>query len=184
VLAYVFWHWKKDTAAAEEYENRQRAFHAALSAGPPAGFQRSHSSALDGAPWAAAGGAAYEDWYLLDDMAALAPLNAAAVTAGRQQPHDAAAALADGGTAGLYALKSRVAIRAPRHAAWFSKPAGGRYAELFDELLPVLDATGAALWMRQMVLGPTPEFCLHSTTPVELPKGIVPLRLQMRPVWP
>jgi hypothetical protein len=184
VLAYVFWHWKRDGASAEEYEDRQRAFHRALAAEPPGGFRRSLTSALSGAPWAAAGGAAYEDWYLLDEMASLQPLNDAAVTAGRRQPHDDAAGLAAGGAAGLYALRTHTAMEAPTHAAWFSKPAGARYADLFDELLPLLDAAGATLWMRQMVLGPTPEFCAHSTAAIALPSRFAQLRLQLRPVWP
>src|ERR1043166_9053454 len=113
MLAYVFWHWKQPAVAVAEYEDAQRGFHAALAAEPPPGFHRSVSVALSGAPWAGAGGAAYEDWYLLDGMAALEPLNQAAVTASRRGPHDSAAALAAGGTAGLYALRAGPATEAP-----------------------------------------------------------------------
>ena len=28
------------------------------------------------------------------------------------------------------------------------------------------------LWQRQMVLGPAPEFCVHSEIPPELPKSL------------
>ena len=184
MLAYVFWHWRQAAAAAEEYEARQRAFHHALAADPPRGFLRSTTAAVSGAPWAAAGGAAYEDWYLLDGIPALEPLNEAAVTGARQRPHDSAAALAAGGTAGLYALRAGVAVQAPTHAAWFGKPAGMLYPALFDELAPLVTASGAALWMRQMVLGPTPEFCLHASTRADLPPRYAPLHLRLHPVWP
>ena len=184
MLAYVFWHWKQPAVAVAEYEDAQRGFHAALAAEPPPGFHRSVSVALSGAPWAGAGGAAYEDWYLLDGMAALEPLNQAAVTASRRGPHDSAAALAAGGTAGLYALRAGTATEAPAHAAWFAKPNGMSYAALDGLLAPVVAATGAGLWMRQMVLGPTPEFCLWSSGVVALPAGLAALRFGVRVVWP
>ena len=105
MLAYVFWHWRRPDVPAASYEALQRRFHAALGAAPPAGFLGSRSLAITGAPWADGGNEAYEDWYLLEGSAALDPLNAAAVSASRQAPHDAAAAVAGGGTAGLYLLR-------------------------------------------------------------------------------
>ncbi|HEV8357795.1 MAG TPA: hypothetical protein VGQ17_13665 [Gemmatimonadales bacterium] len=183
MLAYVFWHWKQAGVAVADYEAAQRGFHAALAAEPPPGFHRSLSLALSGAPWAGAGGAAYEDWYLVDGMAALEPLNQAAVTASRRQPHDSAAALAAGGRAGLYALRAGTAVEAATHAAWFAKPGHMSYAALDDLLAPIVAAAGAGLWMRQMVLGPTPEFCLWSTRVVALPPGLAALRFGVRVVW-
>ena len=91
MLAYVFWHWRQAGATAGEYEARQRAFHAALAAEPPEGFLRSITLALRGAPWAAAGGDAYEDWYLLDGMAALEPLLAPLAPSRSEEGRDAAA---------------------------------------------------------------------------------------------
>lgn len=182
MLAYVFWHWPRPGTAPAAYEAAQRAFHAALAAAPPPGFRRSHSSAIHGAPWAASGGAAYEDWYVVDDAAALDPLNHGAITASRQAPHDAAAALAAGGTAGLYTLRAGTALRAPRHASWFAKPAGTSYARV-DTALQHIVARGASLWMRYLVLGPTPEFCLWSQTPVELPPEFSGWSADLRTMW-
>src|ERR1700752_4970973 len=105
MLAYVFWHWRRPGGPAADYEALQRRFHAALGAAPPAGFLGSRSLAVMNAPWAAGGGEAYEDWYLVADSAALDPLNDAAISASRQAPHDAAAAAAAGGTAGLPRLR-------------------------------------------------------------------------------
>jgi hypothetical protein len=183
MLADVFWHWRRQEIGRDEYEQRQQHFHAALRAAPSAGFLASRSVAIRGAPWAASGGEAYEDWYLVEDSAALDPLNQAAVTAPRQLPHDAAAAAADGGTAGLYRLRrGSVGDEVPTLATWFSKPAGMDYDQLFSAV-ETLSADGA-LWCRRMVLGPTPEFCLQSSAPVVLPAAITPLTLQLRPIWP
>lgn len=184
MIAYVFWHWKQPTISAPDYEPVQRAFHDALEATPPRGFHWSQSFALSGCPWAADRGEAYEDRYLVDDFAALDLLDAAAVSASRKMPHDKAAALAAGGTAGIYQLSQGEPMRVPRHAAWFSKPSGVSYAALRGLLQPVVAQGEAAVWMRRMTLGPTPEFCIYSAEPLELPEPIEPLRVTLRPVWP
>jgi hypothetical protein len=183
MLAYVFWHWRRPDVSAADYETAQRRFHTALAAAPPSGFDRSFSVAVMGAPWAGGGGEAYEDWYLMDGSAALDPLNAAAVSASRQAPHDAAAALAAGGTAGLYSLRLGAAGAPPRTANWFAKPAGMTYGELFAALSPLVSDGRAALWGRQMTLGPALEFCLHSAGPVVLPAPLTPFSLVCRTVW-
>ena len=182
MLAYVFWHWPRPEVAPDDYESVQRRFHTALATVPPPGFRRSWSVAVHGAPWTGAG-AAYEDWYLLDGSAALDPLNTAAVTASRQAPHDAAAALAANGTAGLYTVKLGAPVAPPQVATWFAKPTGMSYPELFSVLAPLVRTKGAVMWLRQMVLGPTPECCLHSERPLELPSQFAPLRLECRTVW-
>lgn len=183
MLAYVFWHWRRPQVSAAAYESLQSGFHAALAAAPSAGFHRSACLAIAGAPWAAGGGEAYEDWYLVDGSAALDPLNAAAVTASRQGPHDAAAAAAGGGTAGLYRLRLGTVDGPPGSASWFAKPAGMSYGELFGALEPMIRAERAALWGRQMTLGPAPEFCLHAPPAVSLPAPFAPIRIRCRPVW-
>ena len=184
MLAYVFWHWRKLTATAADYEARQRAFHAALAAEPPRGFLGSFSVGLSGAPWAAEGGDAYGDWYFVEDFAVLGALNQAAVTGSRAAAHQAAAEVAGGGTAGVYGLRLGTALRPPRYAQWLSKPAGMPYQELFKELAPVVEKAGGALWMRQMTLGPAREFSLHSSSPAAVPARFSPLSVHIRPVWP
>jgi hypothetical protein len=184
MLAYVFWHWRRPEVSAADYKQAQRRFHAALAEQPSPGFLRSCSIAITGAPWAAAGREAYEDWYLLQGSGALDPLNAAAISASRQAPHDAAAALAAGGTAGLYSLRSGTPGPPPRTATWFAKPAGMAYGELLAMLEPLVRQSGAALWGRQMTLGPALEFCLHTGSPVALPRPLAGLALDCRAVWP
>ena len=185
MLAYVFWHWPRADVAAAAYEAVQRRFHAALRDTPPDGFLGSRSLAVAGAPWiSGAEDGAYEDWYFLDGSAALDQLNAAAVSAARRGPHDAAAAAAEGGTAGLYLLRQGRVGDPPLTAIWFAKPRGMSYAALFATLEPLVSSEGAALWGRQMTLGPTPEFCLHTHRPVELPASFFPRTVRCRPVWP
>jgi len=184
MLAYVFWHWKRPPIGEPDYEERQRSFHAALRASPPDGFIRSSSAALAGASWACDGGPSYEDWYFVQDYAALGHLNEAAISGSRAAPHQGAASAAAGGTAGIYRLWLGDALRRPRLACWFSRPEGVSYFELKERLAPVIGRASGALWMRQMTLGPAREFCLHAETAVELPPPFAPLTLDLRPVWP
>jgi len=149
VLAYVFWHRRDARVAVAEYEARLDAFHAAIGV-PSAWF------AVRGLPWIP-GGAGYEDWYLVEDFAALGEVNERAVSGPRQAPHDAAAAAAAWGIAGLYRIKrGEPRLDGIHHAAWRTKPAGLAYAD-FEAALP-----GRAVWQRQMTLGPTPEYVLHA----------------------
>jgi hypothetical protein len=184
VLAYVFWHWRRPDVSAADYEAAQRRFHEALAAVPPPGFRRSWCAGISGAAWAGGGADSYEDWYLLDDSAAIDPLNAAAVSASRHGPHDAAAALAAGGTAGLYSARLGATDDPPKVVSWFAKPAGMRYPDLFATLAPVVREGKAALWGRQMTLGPAQEFCVHSSAPMLLPTPLAATVIECRRVWP
>jgi hypothetical protein len=157
VLAYVFWHWPVPGLEPDRYVERLLAFHRALRAAPPAGFRGSRVLAIEGAPWAQ-GAPAFEDWYLVDDFGALGALNEAAITGARQAPHDAVARLAAGGVGGVYRRLASAAAQIDR-VAWCAKPAGEPYAAFLGRL-PAAEA-----WQRQMVLGPTPEFCLFGSAP-------------------
>jgi hypothetical protein len=57
------------------------------------------------------------------------------------------------------------------------------YVQL-DAALGDVAAARACLWMRYMVLGPTPEFCLHSGEEVRLPRPLEGIGLSLRTVWP
>ena len=166
MLAYVFWHRPRRHVAPAHYEAGLAAFHATLTADAPAGFKSSLYARVDGAEWI--GGSGYEDWYLVDDWAALGRLNDAAVRGARRTPHDAVAAEAGDGIAGIY----RRMLGAPRpagaHATWFHKPDGLAYDAVGEALDEHLAGRDASLWQRQMTLGPTPEFCLLADEPLEL----------------
>ena len=183
-LAYVFWHWKQPAVASSQYEALQRDFHAALAENPPHGFSHSISSAVTGAPWANGGGDAYQDRYVIHDSSALDALDRAVVGGTQRAVHDGAARVAAGGTAGLYVARVGAPLDAPRYAVWFAKPRGMSYDHLLARCEPLVRRDASVLWMRRMVLGPTPEFCLESTAPVTLPSELEGLALSLRPVWP
>ena len=164
VLAYVFWHRPAAAVEAHAYEAALAAFHTALAANPPAGFLDSAAFRADTAPWLPGDGPAYEDWYAVEDWAALGTLNAAAVSGARATPHDAVAHEAGAGAGGVYRRIAGDGLGA-RAAAWLAKPDG----EPRDAFHAALAATGGAVWMRQMVLGPAPEYVVRADEPVTLP---------------
>jgi hypothetical protein len=172
MIAYVFWHWPASGIAADRYVQRLVAFHRIFAANPSPGFRGSEVFAVDGQPWsgaAAAGGNLYEDWYFLDDFTALGALNEAAVTVARKDPHDAVATLAAGGAGGIY--RNMIVGRVGEEVSWFAKPPGTTYEQLFARM-----PHGNSLWMRQMVLGPAPEFRLAGPPPPEIPAATVRVR--------
>jgi hypothetical protein len=141
----VFWHRPADPADPARYEARLAAFHDRLRSDPPAGFRGSAAFRV-GVPWI--DGAGYEDWYLVDDWHSVGVLNAAAVDAVHQHDHDAVARDAGAGAGGLFALKAGdLDLREAGSAAWTHRP-------------PPTPDGDYALWQRQMVLGPAPEYCL------------------------
>ncbi len=183
MLAYVFWHWKQPGISSADYEARLRRFHESLVSAPSSCVKASASFGIADMPWVNAGAAAYEDWYVMSSSADLDTLNDAAITAARQIPHDAAAAAAAGGTAGLYRLRLGAAPGGAGHAGWFAKPGGWSYAELLTRLRPVIEDAGASLWGRQMTLGPGREFCLVSEDPLALPEAMDVLWIPRRGVF-
>lgn len=166
MLAYVFWHWSQPGVDADTYVGHLVAFHRTFNANKPIGFQGSRVFRIRGASWLATTGDAYEDWYLLDDSAALDRINEAAVSGVCEAPHNLVAREAAGGTAGLYRLKDGPMLDEPRFATWLSKPDGLSYAGFYSML------AGNCLWQRQMTLGPTTEFVIHAMDEIELPDGL------------
>jgi hypothetical protein len=172
MLAYVFWHWPQPGVDAETYVDHLVSFHRTLNANKPAGFNGSRVFRIKGASWLETQGDAFEDWYLLDDSAALDSINEAAVSGVCEAPHNLVAREAAGGTAGLYRVKFGNILAEPRFALWLSKPDGISYTDFYQILRPTIP--DAALWQRQMTLGPTTEFVIHSVTPVQLPESWTP----------
>lgn len=163
MLAYVFWHWSAPGTPQSEYEGNLRAFHQALAANPAEGFHRSAAFRVEGTRWLSQPNA-YEDWYLVDDFASLGTLNDAAVSGPRKAPHDDAARLAAGGTAGVYRLiGGEPKLESVRGAIWLSKPSDMSYEQFRAQQEAWTHDGKIALWQRQMTLGPTSEFCLQSS---------------------
>jgi hypothetical protein len=176
MLAYLLWHRPAEGIERETYERACERFHRSLHHSPPAGFRGSTAFRVSEPPWLApAQGGAYEDWYLLDDFAALGVLNEAAVAHGHRSAHDELARRFGGGAGGLYGLlEGHADLQDAPRAIWVSRPPGESRGELAQLLGDGMDPRHASLWRRALVLGPAPEYCLLSPEP---PKGVSPTRL-------
>ena len=184
MLAYVFWHWPQSHIDRGSYLDHLADFHRTLAANKPSGFKRSVVFGIRGANWLNTTGEAFEEWYLLDDSAAMDPLNEAAVSGVCEEPHNRVAREAADGTAGLYRLRTGYEdLAQSRFAVWLSKPTGVSYPDLYAALQPVTAQPGVALWGRQMVLGPTTEFCIHSSTPIQLPENYSGHTIPLELIW-
>lgn len=173
MLSYVFWHWSQPTISAQDYTDRLIAFHQSLHNHAFVGFHSSHVFQIPNAPWGPPAQPLYEDWYLVEDFAALGMLNETAVVAANKAPHDQAAQYAADGTAGLYQLYAGDVNPAHAHiACWFAKPSGMTYKLFFSLVRPLVAEHGGALWQRQMTLGPTPEFCWQAPVAPLLPDTV------------
>jgi hypothetical protein len=203
VLAYLFWHRPGPEAAAEGYEDAQLAFHRSLAHGRPVGMLGSALLRAPEMPWlpdpaggTGTGTGGYEDWYLVEDFAALGVLNEAAVGRGHRTSHDRAARHVRAGAGGLYGLYERpprdggegegsAGSGGPAErlfdgvdtAVWVAREPGSAEPALGALLGDGAPAGGASLWRRRLVLGPAPEFCLLAdgasagTSPRRLPAG-------------
>ncbi|HWX95505.1 MAG TPA: hypothetical protein VNZ01_01545 [Solirubrobacteraceae bacterium] len=187
MLAYLFWHRPLDSSDVAAYEHAQVGFHRSLHREPPVGLCGSAAFRVAGLPWLGPERAdrGYEDWYLVEDYAALGVLNGAAVGLGHRTAHDEAARQLGAGAGGLYALvegeRSETgecagleSIGGATHAVWVARPPGSKHGILGELLGDGMDARHASLWRRQMVLGPAPEYCLLAS---EIPAGVAPTRL-------
>ena len=171
MLAYVFWHTRSETADRNSYDAGLRAFHTELAMNRPSGFIRSHSFHLPGGSWLGVD-EGYEDWYLVESLAALEDLNKDAVTGQISAAHDHIAQLSGRGTAGLY---RPIGIQpegiADSTGLWFSKPSGLSYDSMNRRLAATNPEILNRLWQRMLTLGPTPEFCVLGRGNEALPFG-------------
>ena len=184
MLAYVFWHWPQSSVDRSSYEERLIDFHNTLAANKPSGFKESVVFRVRGASWLKTSDEAYEEWYLLDDSAAMDRLNEAAVSGACEEPHNRVAREAADGIGGLYRLRAgEEDLAQAKFALWLSKPTGVSYKDFYAALEPLTSQPGVALWGRQMTLGPTTEFCIHSPNSIELPPGFSGLQPQITQVY-
>ena len=184
MVAYVFWHWPQSGIDPGAYVEHLIDFHNTLAATKPAGFQESVVLRVRGASWLNTSDEAYEEWYLLDDSAAMDQLNEAAVSGACEEPHNRVAREAADGIGGLYRLRAGAEdLAQAKFALWLSKPGGVSYKDFYAALEPLTSQPGVALWGRQMTLGPTTEFCIHSPNSIELPPGFSGLQPQITQIY-
>lgn len=188
MLAYVFWHWRYASVGESVYERRIIEFQEALRRQRPGGFEYSVVLKVERAPWGGRDGEVYEEWYVVENSAALDGLNEAAVSGVCREPHNRVAKDAAGGAGGLYRLRvGEVGLVTARMALWFAKPAGMSYEALYRMLEAEVERVGGSgsVWQRQMVLGPAPEFCWRGSKDGDygLIEGFGGLKVEVRRVW-
>ena len=186
MLAYVFWHWPYPHIEEAIYQRHIIDFQEALRTHRPRGFQYSMILQVERVPWSGRDGKVYEEWYVVENSAALDVLNEAAVSGLCKEPHQRVAQDAAGGTGGLYRLYvGEAGLATARVALWFAKPAGMSYETLYGTLQAEIGqaAGSGSVWQRQMVLGPAPEFCWHSTLDYRLPAGFECLNVGVKQIW-
>lgn len=184
MLAYVFWHWPQANVDRDEYVEHLIDFQRTLAANKPDGFRESVVFRIRGASWLNTQGEVYEEWYLLDDSAAMDRLNDGAVSGACLEPHNRVAREAEDGTGGLYRFRAGdEKLGRSRFAVWLSKPSGVTYKDFYAGLESLTSQPGVGLWGRQMTLGPTTEFCIHGPTPLEPPDGYSGESFSLELMW-
>jgi hypothetical protein len=173
MLTYLFWHHPAEDQPHESYEQALIAFHRRLRDVPVPGLVASGTSRVGGLPWMPRDG--YEDWYAVEDFSALGLLNDAAVDAAHVEAHDRAAHAAGVGAGGLYALERGDHAAPGGYCLWLTKPSGVSYPDFRDQLALQTAGESVAIWRRQMVLGPAPEFRVIATGELSMPAVMEPL---------
>ena len=173
-LAYVFWHWPRTGIRNDAYEAKLGSFLDTLNSHKPPGLVEAMSFRVESLPWAAASqNGLYEDWYIVEGFSALEALNDAAVSGQTRAPHDSIASDYMKGAGGiLKRIGGDLPVREARYSTWIEKPMGPSYQSYYEELAKLTGNRRTDLWRRQMVLGPSPQFCVHSEEPLQLPENL------------
>jgi hypothetical protein len=177
MLAYLFWHRPAEGVDPDAYEQAQIRLHRSLAARPPEGFRGSTLYRAEALSWLVPGaGVGYEDWYVVDDWAAIGVLRQAAIGRGHRTAHASAARHTGAGVGGIYRLlEGEPRSMSANLAIWVSAVVGHAEQEVEALLLgDGADHTCDGLWRRELGLGPAPEYCLLVQV---APAGVGPERL-------
>jgi hypothetical protein len=181
ILGYAFWHRPRPGVSLRAYERRLLAFQSSLKRHPPDGLIDALSFREEASPWSRRRSTTYEDWYLVRDFQSLGTLNDAAVADPNRRPHDEVARDASDGAGGVYRLLGGdLRLQDALLATWIRKPPRTPYQTFLYGLAKLAGDVKTDLWQRQMVLGPAPEFCVHSESPLELPRGFRATAIRVR----
>jgi hypothetical protein len=198
VLAYLSWHRAAPGVEPAAYEQALERFHRSLAHRPPSGFQSSATLRAPELPWlphddasAPADRGGYEDWYTVDDWAAIGVLEEAAVSRGHLSAHQAVASLAGPATGAIYRLiEGHGGLGQARVAVWVARPRGHEHPSLAALLGDGMDPARGGVWRRCLGVGPAPEFCVlgleapPGAAPSRLPPGWTARSFAREPLWP
>lgn len=111
---------------------------------------------------------------------ALGALNDAAVAGDSRASHDSVAQDYLKGAGGvLKSIQGDLGLRDARLATWMEKPTGMSYQSFYEGLAKLAGDEKIDLWRRQLVLGPSPQFCMHSTAELRVPENFRPVSSRM-----
>ena len=195
MLAYLSWHRPAPSVDQSVYERALEQFHRSLAHQPPSGFRGSAAFRAAQLPWLESAGehsprAGYEDWYLLDDWAAVGVLEEAAVSRGHVSVHDRVASQSIAATGAVYRLiEGHTGLQETLLAVWVTRSRGREHPSLAALLGDGMDPVVEGLWRRCLGLGPAPEFCLLASeasagvAPGRLPKGWTATIVEREALW-
>jgi hypothetical protein len=183
MLAYVFWHWPFQGVEAHTYQEDLINYHRTLYAHKPSGFHHTRVLLMEQASWLERDAQTYEDWHVVENSAALDPLNERAISGPCQEPHRLIARWTGGSAGGLYHLVFGDAnLSVACFAYRFNKPTGMTYRALYELLQPLVQEVKETLWTRHMNLGPGPEFCLHSAEELTFPDILPTIKIPVQQI--
>jgi hypothetical protein len=184
-LAYVFWHWPRPEVSTASYENKLSSFLKALSSARPSGLVEALSFRVGSLPWGPPHSNLYEDWYVVEGFSALGGLSDAAVAEGARAPHDSIAKDYMKGAGGVFkSIGGDLHLGEARFATWIEKPVGPSYESYYKELAESVGESRTDLWRRQLVLGPSSQFCVHSRVALQLPTSFRQITSKVELVGP
>ncbi len=109
------------------------------------------------------------------------PLNDAAISGTAREPHDSVARDYMKGAGGVFRMISGgLRLRDAEFVAWVDKSVGPSYESYYEEIAKNVGARSTDLWRRQMVLGPSSQFCVHSEDEIQFPESFRPISAQLQ----